>query len=100
MTTHDRLTLAYSADENLVLRSNRLQWRDAEREWLRAEDDLREFEERVLRRPNELLAELSETGESLRLRRDEARERVNELDLAYAASWEVAAREERARAGR
>ena len=100
MTTYDRPTRERSGDETHALQANRLQWRDAEREWLRAEDDLREFEERVLRRPNELLAELSETGASLRLRRDEARERVNELDLAYAASWEVAAREERGRARR
>ncbi len=100
MTTYDRPTRERLADENLAAQSNRLQWRDAESEWLRAEDALRAFEERTARYPTDVLVEMSETGESLRLRRDEARARVIELDQAYAAMWETAAREERGRARR
>ena len=88
MTTYDQPTQLQLTDENLALMANRLQWREAEREWLHAERALREFEERVLRRPNELPAEPSKTGETLRLRWDEARARVTKLDLAYAAAWE------------
>ena len=95
MTIYDRTAREQLAAENLALQSNRLRWRDAESEWLRAEDALREFVERVVSQPTELQGELSETGERLRLRRDEARARVIELDQAYAAMWEAAAREVR-----
>jgi hypothetical protein len=94
MTTYDRTARKQLAAENLAFQSNRLQWRDAESEWLRAEDALRDFEERTARYPTELLNGLSETGERLRLWRDEDRERVIGLDQAYAAMWEATARED------
>ena len=100
MTTYDRTAGEQLAAESLALQSNRLQWRDAESEWLRAEDALRAFEERTARYPTDVLVEMSETGESLRLRRDAARERVIEIDQGFAAMWETAAREERGRARR
>ena len=82
MTTYDRTTREHLAEESLVFQSNRLQWRNAESEWLRAEDALRDFEERVARYSAEVLVEMSEVGEDLRLRRDKARARVIELDQA------------------
>ena len=81
-----------TAEENLALQANRLQWRDAESEWLRAEDALRGLEECVVRYPDELRDALAETGVRLRLWRDQARERVVELDRAYAAAFEAASR--------
>ncbi len=93
MTTHDRPTRAQLAEQNLALQANRLHWRDAESEWLRAEAALRDFEERLANYPDELHTSLEETGERLRLRRDDARERVFELDRAYSAAFEAAARE-------
>ena len=93
MTTYDRPTRERLGDETHALQANRLQWRDAESEWLRAEDALREFQECTATYSDELLATLAETAESLRFWRDEARERVIELDQGFAAMCEMAARE-------
>ena len=93
MTTYDRTTQGQDREVRLELLRNRQQWREAEEEWLRAEAALREFEAPVVREPNEVLADLPATRDSLVSARDEALRRVIELDQAYIAALGTRAQE-------
>ncbi len=86
MTTYRRPPRALPREARLQLLRNRQLWREAEEEWQRAEAALREFDADVIRGPNEMLAELPTTRESLVTARDEALRRVIELDRAYLAA--------------
>ena len=69
------------------------EWRDSRGAWLRAEDALFEFRKRARRIRPATSAELLETGEVLSQRRDEALERMAELDQRREATWQAAAPE-------
>jgi len=90
MTTYNQRAQRPSQEAHRNLQRNRHLWRDAERELLRAEAALQEFDADVVREAHEMLADLPASRDGLLAARDEALRRVRELDQAYVAELAAA----------
>jgi hypothetical protein len=72
------------------LRSVTRRWREAREAWSRAEDCLYEFRALASRRSNLMTLEQLKAGEELRELRDEAFDRLHELETLRDATWKAA----------